>query len=341
MEPIRAPIFAGQPAALRELGYDEIWLQNWLARAPSRLGLGEVNILQQEQTQQRGSLDILAADGDTYYSIEVQLGEVDASHSFRVFDYWARNRARVPSKTHVAVLIAENASGRFRPALAALAEFVPLIVIELRAWRGEQEAIIIPETLIANESLDLPGTAGPAGGEARTRSDWHEACSEEAWRFHEDFLEWTKAELGDVRPDYSPKSYIGVRRGRRVWAPMWPVRNGATVHLPDPDGSREESPSVAFEHFRERLEADGLSPSWQPSYNAGANPITLRLKRSDLRLDPVQDLLRASIEILNDGMAPWSERHPLGTGENGLRAEAENDGTPHTSADRRDLISPS
>jgi hypothetical protein len=38
-----------------------------------------------------GSLDNLAADGDIYYSAEVQLGEVDASHGFRVFDYWARN----------------------------------------------------------------------------------------------------------------------------------------------------------------------------------------------------------------------------------------------------------
>jgi hypothetical protein len=39
----------------------------------------------QELTAPRGgSLDILAADGDTYYSIEVQLGDVDASHSFRV-----------------------------------------------------------------------------------------------------------------------------------------------------------------------------------------------------------------------------------------------------------------
>jgi len=48
---------------------------------------------------------------------EVQLGEIDASHSFRVFDYWARNRSRLPGKTHVAVLMAENAGGRFRAAL--------------------------------------------------------------------------------------------------------------------------------------------------------------------------------------------------------------------------------
>src|SRR6478672_6125844 len=99
----RAPVHAGAAARFRELGYDEIWLQNWLSAEPGRMGLGPV--------------DILAADGDTYYSVEVQLGEVDASHGFRVFDYWARNRARYPSKTHVAVLMAETASGRYRHAL--------------------------------------------------------------------------------------------------------------------------------------------------------------------------------------------------------------------------------
>ena len=63
-------------------------------------------------------------------------GEIDASQSFRVSDYWARNRARLPGKTHVAILMAENAAGRFRLALEALAETVPLIVIELRCWHG-------------------------------------------------------------------------------------------------------------------------------------------------------------------------------------------------------------
>ena len=147
----RAPLHAGRSARLRDLGYDEIWLQNWLAEDPSRLGLGDVAVLAQELSSPRGgSLDILAADGDTYYSIEVQLGEVDASHSFRVFDYWARNRARSPDKSHVAVLVAESAAGRYREALAALVEFLPLIVIELRVWHGADEAVLVPEVVFAN-----------------------------------------------------------------------------------------------------------------------------------------------------------------------------------------------
>jgi hypothetical protein len=106
----------------------------------------------------------VAADGDTYYSVEVQLGEVDASHGFRVFDYWARNRARYVDKTHVAVLVVESADGRFRQALQALAEYVPLIVVGLRVWRGVNEAVIVPEPLIVNQSLDVGGTVGQVEG---------------------------------------------------------------------------------------------------------------------------------------------------------------------------------
>jgi hypothetical protein len=142
---------------------------DWLAADPTRLGLGQVVVLAQELTHAHGgSLDILAADGDTYYSIEVQLGEVDASHGFRVLDYWAHNRARYPEKTHVAALLVESADGRFRQALQAIAEYLPLIVVALRAWRGAGEVVLVPEPLIVNESLDVGGTVGLASGKVRT-----------------------------------------------------------------------------------------------------------------------------------------------------------------------------
>jgi hypothetical protein len=307
----RVPLLAGQPGTLRDLGYDERWLQDWLAADPSRLGLGDVTIIDQEQNQGPGGLlDLLALDrdSDTYYSVEVQLGEIDASHSFRVFDYWARNRIRVPGKTHVAVLMAENASGRFRLALEALAETVPLIVIELRCWRGQHEALLIPDIVVANGSLDLSETPAAASAEERTEDDWRQDASEEAWSFKEAFVTWVTEHLGPVRVDYKPKSYVGVRVGRRTWAPLWLRQDGATVYLPDPDGSRSDDPSLAYEAFEGRLRDAGVTASWVPNYNAKANPVSLRLRRTDLDQPAVQELLRASYEILQDGAQPWSER---------------------------------
>jgi hypothetical protein len=314
----RLPMRAGQAAQLRELGYDEIWLQNWLVADPARLGLGQVRVVAQELTAPRGgSLDILAADGDTYYSIEVQLGEVDASHSFRVFDYWARNRLRFEGKTHVAVLVVESAAGRYRHALEALAEYLPLVVIELRAWRGDTEVILVPSTVVINEGLDVAGPAGMVAGEARSEADWKASISAEAWAFHDAFIAWTQANLGEVRVDYSPKSYVGIRRGRRVWAPLWFRKDGASIYLPDPDGLRGEQQSPAMDVFQEKLREEGIETTWQPTYNAGANPVPIRLRQEDLAKPVVQDLLRATFEILDQGAIPWSERQSAITAEAG------------------------
>jgi hypothetical protein len=83
----RAPVHAGQPASLRDLGYDERWLQDWLVAEPTRLGLGQVAVLAQELSHPRGgSLDILAADGDTYYSVEVQLVQELLRASFEILE---------------------------------------------------------------------------------------------------------------------------------------------------------------------------------------------------------------------------------------------------------------
>jgi hypothetical protein len=304
------PVLAAQPTALRNLGYDERWLQDWLADKPSRLGLGAVRIVDQEQGQSgAGLLDLLALDpgSDTYYSVEVQLGEIDASHSFRVFDYWARNRLRLPGKTHVAVLIAENAGGRFRPALEALAETVPLMVIELRCWQGQGEALLVPEIVVANDSLDLADTPAAASAQERTEDDWRQDVTDEMWAFKDAFVRWATAKLGEPRVDYSPKSYIGVRYGRRVWAPLWPRQDGAYVYLPDPDGSRDR-PSLAFERFEGRLRDEGITPAWSTKYNAGANPVSVRLTIPDIERPTVQELLKASHDALREGAQPYSER---------------------------------
>jgi hypothetical protein len=73
--------------------------------------------------------------------------------------------------------------------------------------------------LIVNESLDIGGTVGLAGGKGRTEQGLAGATDRGGMAFYETFVAWTREHLGEVRVDYSPKSYIGVRRGRRVSRP--------------------------------------------------------------------------------------------------------------------------
>ena len=70
---------------LRAVEKDERWLQEWLVQDPKRLGIGNVVIKSKElrhYTGKGGRLDILAYNAalDTYYEIEVMLGECDADH---------------------------------------------------------------------------------------------------------------------------------------------------------------------------------------------------------------------------------------------------------------------
>ncbi len=303
-EPVLQP---GSLVTFRQLERNEHWLQDWLCADLTRLGLGKLRLVEQEQNQvSGGQLDILAADGDTYYSIEVQLGEVDASHGFRVFDYWARNKRRFPDSTHVAVLVAESTLGRYRIALEELAELTPLLVVELRAWKGQQEVVIVPELVIWNNNIDVSGTPLAATtGESRTEQDWQQDLSAEAWQFHLDFHDWVTTNLGPVVVDYSPKSYVGVRVGRRVWAPLWFRTDGAMTYLPDPDQSRGEE-SEAYIYFRDLLAQSGHTLGWQTTYNAGANPVSIRLRRSDLDDPNVRALLKATFAAVHPGTPKWS-----------------------------------
>jgi hypothetical protein len=135
----------------------------------------------------------------------VSLGEIDASHSFQVFDYWARNRPRYPGKTHVAVLVAENATRRYRLALEALAETVPLIVIESRTLKGNHEAVLVPEVVVHNASLDLADTPAGTVGQERTEQEWRELLTDEAWAFKD------AASYGELRRG-GPSAEIAARR---------------------------------------------------------------------------------------------------------------------------------
>lgn len=285
----------GVPTTIRGAGYNEVWLQNHLVEHPELMGLGEVETRGQElHSLDGGNLDIFAADEDTYYSIEVQLGEVDASHSFRVFDYWARQRATYTDRAHVAVLIVESATGRFRPALQALAEYVPLIVIELEARLVGEELGLMPRVAIANAELDLAVVPAASAFVDRSADEWRAESDPEAWAAYEALLAYV-GELGLVRPEYRQRSYISLRRGRRAWAAVDLGIGAITLHLVDPDGHLGRGdPSSAFELLAAEAAAAGIPLAWHSGRNAGKQPIVVRLRAEHLAEGVIRELIAAS-----------------------------------------------
>jgi hypothetical protein len=172
-------ICASLPTTLKAVGCDEYWFQNWIAADPTRLDLGQVAIKAKELRQQGtkgGRLDILAYDPalDTYYEVEVMLGECDADHGFRVLDYWARERVRNPSARHVAVLIAEDLSGRYQTVIETLAQRLPFIAIEMRTLLIKSDppvATTFPVVFAQPDDLVLRPADEPEGESGDTLND--------------------------------------------------------------------------------------------------------------------------------------------------------------------------
>jgi len=156
-------IVSGAVSTVTDLGKDEAWLQGWLKEQPDRLGLGELRVADGASDDDRS---FVATDDDRCFSVDVQLGEMEASRGFQVLDNWARNRVLHPDKTHVAVLVTEAMSDRYQTTFETLAEHLPLVVVELQVWKGEAEAIVVPHVSLASDEIDLADTPAARAAEA-------------------------------------------------------------------------------------------------------------------------------------------------------------------------------
>ena len=280
----RPTIHPSQPTTLRAVGRDEYWLQDWLAADPTRLGLGQVAIKAKELRQyggKGGRLDILAYDAalDTYYEVEVMLGECDADHGFRALDYWARERVRNPGARHVAVIVAEDLSGRYRTVIETLAQRLPLVAIEIRTLLVRSDppvATTFPVVVAQPDELVLRPADEPEAeerpGAPNDEASWQAARPEFA-RFARELHRLCTERIGPSAIDFSAKSYVALKKGRRAWLPMWPRRDGAYVYIPGGPGGAADQPSDFFARVKEELAPLGIEPSWSFKYNAGANPI--------------------------------------------------------------------
>jgi hypothetical protein len=281
-------IYASQTTTLRAVGRDEYWLQDWLVNDPTRLGLGQVTIKAKELRQhgvKGGRLDILAYDAalDTYYEVEVMLGECDADHGFRALDYWARERVRNPNARHVAVIVAEDLSGRYRTVIETLAQQLPLIAIEIRTLLVKSDPPVAttfpvifaqPDDLVLKPADDpeVDGKEGAPNDEA----SWQAARPEFA-KLARDMHKFCNDKIGPTSIDFSAKSYIALKKGKRAWLPMWPRKEGAYVYVPGGEGGTPDQPSDFYAKVKDELAPLGVEPSWSFKYNAGANPIAFTI----------------------------------------------------------------
>ena len=137
-------------AALPE--YNESMVQEYIYENPEVLDLGELRKVKREKSQKAGGrVDMILEDEDTWYEIEIQLGPTDPSHIIRTIEYWDNERWRYPQKDHVAVLIAEEVTGRFFNVISLFNKHIPLIAFQMTAFKTDDGRI----TLAFSKVLDL------------------------------------------------------------------------------------------------------------------------------------------------------------------------------------------
>jgi hypothetical protein len=143
---------------LNHLTLNEKWIQRVIAGDPSILGLGDLVLKDKERIQPKaGRLDLLLQTPDTNrrYEVEIQLGKVDESHIIRTIEYWDIERKRYPQYDHCAVIIAEDITSRFLNIISIFNGFIPLIAIQMNAYKVKEDYFLLFTTILDEMSLGL------------------------------------------------------------------------------------------------------------------------------------------------------------------------------------------
>jgi hypothetical protein len=220
------------PERLRSLGLDETWLQQQIANDTSLLGLGELEVIKKEKIQPAGGrIDFVLAepDGETRYEVEVMLGAVDESHIIRTIEYWDIERQRYPMLEHRAVIVAEVITARFFNVIRLLNRAVPIIAIQLSAFRFADEIVpLFTRVLDTYEFGAEPEEEDSA--EQVDRAYWEKKTKPESLAFVDAIKKLTPTDKGDARITYN-KHHIALGTSGYNFCWFYPRKTIAHSHM--------------------------------------------------------------------------------------------------------------
>lgn len=211
----------------------EKWLQQRISDDVELLGLGELDVKDIERRQPRaGRLDMLLYDAETNtrYEVEIQLGATDESHIIRTLEYWDNERRRFPQYEHVAVIVAEEITGRFLNVINLFNQAIPLIAIEMSALQVGDD-LTLHATRVLDLALPAPEEEDDPGQET-DRSYWQQKSSPEIMR-HTDELLGLVNDTGAAMSLKYNKHYIGLARNGNAdnFVQFVPRRKHVNVHV--------------------------------------------------------------------------------------------------------------
>jgi len=191
---------------IRDLGFNEAWLEEQIKNDPRILGLGPLKVKGVQVIQPKaGRVDLLLADEDEeyFYEVELMLGKLDESHIIRAVEYWdlAKRQFRNPDIEHTAVIVAEDVTSRFFNVITLIAKLVPIIAVQVSALKvGTHITLAFVKVLDlvepSQEDIEVP-TTGPG------------AWPQETLAIVESCFQVLREVVPDAQPNYK-QQFIGI-----------------------------------------------------------------------------------------------------------------------------------
>lgn len=198
---------------------NEKTIQDYIAKHPESLNVEDTNTLElisREKIQKEGGrIDLLFENEEqSRFVVEIQLGKIDSSHIVRTIEYWDNENKRNPKYKYYAVLIAEEITGRFFNVLNILYKVIPIIVIQMSAYKIDDNHI----SLTFNKILDATeyeedDISEQNEAKSYNREYWEKKSSNSILNIVDQIFEQLKKELieyEDIELNYN-KHYIGIK----------------------------------------------------------------------------------------------------------------------------------
>jgi hypothetical protein len=251
---------------------NERWVQDRIAEDPALLGLGDIILKDKERIQPHaGRLDLLCQDSDSThrYEIEVQLGRTDESHIIRAIEYWDIERKRYPQYEHTAVIVAEDITTRFLNIIGLFNGSIPLVAIQMRAFRLGENVSLLFTTVLGEMRLGLVDDDEEVQ-EVTDRGYWEKRSGKTAMELTDTLLGIVQSVDPGLSLKYN-KFYIGLAKNGQP--------NNFVIFRPKRDFVRFEPRLSRSEETQSSLDAAGLDAM---DYDVRWGRYRIRLGKGDL-----------------------------------------------------------
>ena len=238
---------------------NEKMIQEYIFDNPACLGLGDLTSLTKEKTQPAGGrLDLLMADdNNTRYEIEIQLGETDPSHIIRTIEYWDTERKRYKKYDHVAVIVAEEITGRFMNVIQLFNGNIPIVALQLAAYKMSDGELALVFTKVLDQITSADDEEEEY--EATDRKYWESRSTKEQLKVIDDVFSQCEL-LSEFEIKYN-KFYIGLARNGIAVNPIIFKPRKSYVYIQffkikdeEEFGSKLDAAGLTYDYFTRRGE---------------------------------------------------------------------------------------